>query len=184
MNPLRCRASISLLGCRSRQAGLMAWGDLQRREPGPPAGGGAANVVTPQALADTAARCRQPMALEPEGAGARRCEALGMGAYLGGVPGLRRLPPSSPSQPTGPLTGPAPAVFDRQGVTSIPAATTSRPVAPRSQMMKYDMGAVPSCSERPGHRASSSQDGGGGARDRGGLRKNMISARPSTPATS
>jgi len=91
------------------------------------------NKVTPQALADCAAAIAQECGLELKLLERSDCAALGMGAYLGVAQGSD-LPPSSSISPIG-RRARCTAGWPWWARVSplIPAATTSRPPAPKSK---------------------------------------------------
>jgi leucyl aminopeptidase len=98
------------------------------------------NVVTPQALADTAAAIAQAFNLELKVLERADCEALGMGSYLAVAQGSD-LPPKFihlTYRPTGPVTRRLALVG--KGLTFDSGGYNLKTAGSQIEMMKYDMG--------------------------------------------
>jgi leucyl aminopeptidase len=98
------------------------------------------NVVTPQALADTAAAMAREFGLELQVLERADCEALGMGAYLAVAQGSD-LPPKFihlTYRPSGPVTRRLALVG--KGLTFDSGGYNLKTAGSQIEMMKYDMG--------------------------------------------
>ena len=134
--------TIALLGLpEAASAGLQALGatcrgvELARQLVAAPP-----NVVTPQALAETAAAIAQEFGLELKVLERADCEALGMGAYLGVAQGSS-LPPKFihlTYRPAG--GGGRRLVLIGKGVTFDSGGYNLKTAGSQIEMMKYDMG--------------------------------------------
>ncbi|MCT0212253.1 MULTISPECIES: leucyl aminopeptidase [unclassified Synechococcus] len=98
------------------------------------------NVVTPQALADTAATIAREFGLELKVLERSDCEALGMGAYLGVAQGSC-LPPKFIHLTYRPADGASRRlVLIGKGVTFDSGGYNLKTAGSQIEMMKYDMG--------------------------------------------
>jgi leucyl aminopeptidase len=98
------------------------------------------NVVTPQALADTAAEIATSFGLELKVLERADCEALGMGAYLGVARGSS-LPPKFIHLTYRPAAGAArKLVLIGKGLTFDSGGYNLKTAGSQIEMMKYDMG--------------------------------------------
>ncbi|MCT0203221.1 leucyl aminopeptidase [Synechococcus sp. CS-603] len=142
VEPAAVPGSISLLGLpESAQAGLDGLGaicsgvELARQLVAAPP-----NVVTPQALADTAAEIASTYGLELKVLERADCEALGMGAYLGVSQGSA-LPPKFIHLTYRPAEGASRRlVLIGKGVTFDSGGYNLKTGGSQIEMMKYDMG--------------------------------------------
>jgi leucyl aminopeptidase len=97
------------------------------------------NVVTPQALADTAAAIAEEFGLELKVLERSDCEALGMGAYLGVAQGSS-LPPKFIHLTYRPSGASRRVVLIGKGVTFDSGGYNLKTAGSQIEMMKYDMG--------------------------------------------